>query len=423
LDEKQDALRTESIERKPGSDGTPVTVDRAVNRSVLLVLFSGNFGGSTISGHLTAEGFRKAGWDVTIAVGFEGVYSQRLTQDGYDVRIVPHRNWFRRGSVLQWGSDVGRQFAAVARFTSLIHTIRPAVVYVNSLASLPAVIAAKWAGVPCVLHIRELFGDVGGEMEYPSLGGRPLTHFLLRRFPDQVVVISEAVRENCLGGVDGIPAIVVPNAVADDYFDYDESVADCRARLQLPATGTLIGVPGTLRPMKGHPFLLEVAKRVVDARPEVRFLIAGDGTPAYRTKLTEQASHLGLNASVQFLGTISDMRAFYRACDLVCVPSRAEPFGRIVIEAFTLGCPIVGTAVGGICETIESGATGILANYGDVAGFAEALVKLVDSPALRKELATKARVKARADYRSSIYQQRIINIVEQLVGKHCAGNL
>lgn len=422
MDELQDAPRTETIEHIPGSAATPVTEDRAANRSVLLVLFSGNFGGSTISGHLTAEGLRKAGWNVTIAVGFEGVYSQRLEQDGYDVRVVPHRNWFRRGSVLRFGTDVARLFAAVARFISLIRAIRPAVIYVNSLASLPAVIAAKWAGVPCVLHIRELFSDVGGEMEYPSVGGRLLTHCLLRRLPDRIVVISEAVRENCLGGVDEIPAVVVPNAVADDYFDYDETVADCRARLQLPATGTLIGVPGTLRPMKGHPFLLEAAKRVVDTRKEVHFLIAGDGTPAYRTKLIEQTARLGLDANVQFLGTIADMRAFYRACDLVCVPSRAEPFGRVVIEAFTLGCPIVGTAVGGITETIESGSTGILADYGDVAGLAEAIVKLVDSPALRTELAARARIKARSEYRSSIYQQRIIEIVDQLVGKNRAGN-
>lgn len=421
-EETPEARRNSSEVRADGNVAQQRNEKQSRQCRALFVLFSGNFGGSTISGHLTAAGLREAGWDVIVAVGFDGDYSHTLTRDGYDVRVVPHRNWFRRGGLLRWGKEASRLVASVVRFARLIRTIRPTVVYVNSLASLPAVIAAKLTGVPCVLHIRELFDDVGGEMEYPGVAGRLSTHFLLQKLPNQIVVLSEAVRDNCLGGVDGIPAIVVPNAVADDYFDYGESVADCRARLELPATGTLIGVPGTLRPIKGHPFLLEAAKRVVDARPEVRFLIAGDGTQTYRRQLVDQVSRLGLNACVQFVGTIADMRAFYRACDLVCVPSRSESFGRVVIEAFALGCPIIGTAVGGICETIESGSTGILVNYGDVTALADALVSLVDSPTLRAELAKRALGKAQAEYTSSKYQQRITGIVERVIEKKDAGS-
>jgi glycosyltransferase involved in cell wall biosynthesis len=177
----------------------------------------------------------------------------------------------------------------------------------------------------------------------------------------------------------------------------------------------LIGVPGTLRPVKGHPFLLDVAERVITARPQVQFLITGDGTPAYRQQLQEQASRQKLEHHVRFLGTIPDMRSFYRACDLICVPSRSESFGRTVIEAFAAGCPVVGSQVGGICETIDQGNTGVLVPYGDVAGFAEAVIALIDSPARRDELAKRASARARSEFRSSVYQQRIAEIVKQVV--------
>jgi glycosyltransferase involved in cell wall biosynthesis len=105
------------------------------------------------------------------------------------------------------------------------------------------------------------------------------------------------------------------------------------------------------------------------------------------------------------------MRHFYRACDVVCVPSRAEPFGRTVIEAFAVGAPVVASAVGGICETIADGRTGFLVQFDDAEGLARALQRLLREADLGTRLADAARQDALDKYRVSTYHARINEIV------------
>ena len=72
-----------------------------------------------------------------------------------------------------------------------------------------------------------------------------------------------------------------------------------------------------------------------------------------------RASKLASADRIHFVGWVEDMPAFYRACDMVCIPSRAEPFGRTAIEAFAVGTPVVATAVGGLQEIVEDERTGL----------------------------------------------------------------
>src|SRR5207248_4108745 len=122
---------------------------------------------------------------------------------------------------------------------------------------------------------------------------------------------------------------------------------------------------GTLRPVKGHPFFLDAAAAAIKRIPDCRFVIAGTGEARYVEALKAQVAMLGLTAGVRFLGKVEQMPAFYRACDVVCVPSMSESFGRTVIEAFASLTPVVATAVGGMRETVEHGRTGLLVAYGD----------------------------------------------------------
>src|SRR5690606_9152373 len=107
-------------------------------------------------------------------------------------------------------------------------------------------------------------------------------------------------------------------------------------------------------------------------------------------ELVATVERMKLSAHVRFLGTVDQMPAFYRACDVVCIPSSSEPFGRTVIEAFATGTPVVATAVGGIPEIVAHGETGLLVTYGDKASLAEAIGQVLVDENLRGRLATAA---------------------------------
>jgi glycosyltransferase involved in cell wall biosynthesis len=238
---------------------------------------------------------------------------------------------------------------------------------------------------------------------------------MVGRLADRVVAISHAVAENVMGGARANGLTVVPNAVEAGFFEPAGSREACRLRLGLRPGVPLVGVPGTLRPMKGHEFFLNAAVDVLSEIPDCHFGLTGHGEASYRAELERQVRRLGIGARVRFLGTLEDMRAFYAACDVACIPSRAEPFGRVVIEAFAAGVPVVASAVGGIRETVSHECNGLLVRYGDVGGLAAALVRLLTDEACRARLAEQAAKDAREHYHEEAYQRRIQGIVEDLL--------
>lgn len=382
---------------------------------VLLVQHASIMNGSTVSGQIVAQGFREAGWQVDVVFGSDGPALAQYENLGCRVHVIPHRNWLRPEKFLRWTRRLIAEFFGANEFTKLFRQIRPDVVYLNTLVSFSAAIAARRLRIPCVWHVRELFSDVGGEMGIPTLFGKAFVRRVIRQCADHVVVISRAVRENVLGSTTSPAVSIVPNAVDDAFFTHSATPADSRTRLKLPLDGPLIGVPGTLRPMKGHEFFLKAAARLAARRHECRFAITGDGERPFVQHLHETARDLGLGDRALFLGTVSDMAAFYRACDVICVPSRAEPFGRIVIEAFAVGTPVVASAVGGIRETIADGETGLLVNYGDVETLADLLDRLLGDVPLRDRLAKTAHDDAVSRFQAGTYHRRINEIVLRAV--------
>jgi glycosyltransferase involved in cell wall biosynthesis len=316
-----------------------------------------------------------------------------------------------------------REARALVGLFRLIRRTSPEVVYVNTLTGIAAIAASKMLRIPSVWHIRELFDDVGGEMHDPAFGGRSLVRQAIRRLPDRVIVPSQAVIENVLGSGNGADVRVIPNAVDAAFFEPARSQGECRRRLGIPGQTPVIGVPGTLRPVKGHVFFLEAAARLSRRMPECRFVISGEGTSAYRSQLDVEIGRHGLRNRVRLLGNVEDMRDFYQACDLVCVPSVSESFGRTVIEAFAVGVPVVASAVGGIKETVDDGETGLLVRYGDVEGLADALFRLVSDRPLASRLTKQARKKVWSEYREDIYQERICALVDELTRPEGRGSL
>ena len=383
------------------------------SRRVLFVQVTGLPSGSPMSGLMIAEAFKRRGWDVDVVFAHQGDCVRLFKAAGCRIDEIRHGKWLYPKHWWQQARRWGEELWASHRFFRLIQSRRHDLVYINTLTGVAAALAARRAGVPCVWHVRELFDDVGGEMRTPPVGGLALARRILNQFPDEVVTISEVVQRNMASVVPGCPVTVVPNAVFDSYFSENRSPQDCRRQLGVPADGLIMGMPGVLRPVKGHDVFLQAARLVAAQVPEARFLISGDGPAGYRAHLHASIQGTDLSERVQFLGTVDDMPAFYRACDISCIPSYAEPAGRVVIESMAIGTPIVATNVGGIPEFITHEVTGLLSPAGNSQAMAENLLRLVASPELRRNLVTTARERATAMYRQETYGARIMEIVER----------
>lgn len=381
-------------------------------KRILFVQYSSNLSGSTISGFLVATGLLKQGWAVDAVFAFDGPHVQRYAQAGCTTHILKHRNWLRGGGLVQSSRQVWAEVQAARHFEVLIRQLEPDLVYVNTIVSLAAVLAARRTDVPCIWHIREMFDDIGGEMHAPMIGGKGLVRHLLKTIPKRVIAVSQAVAENIVGSGWRAHTTLIPNAVGDAYFEAGPGKTACRRQLGLPEAGWVVGVPGSLRPVKGHAFFLKAAAEIAQRFPSCHFAITGGGRAGYRASLERLALEKGISEHVHFTGRLDEMATFYRACDVACVPSSAEPFGRTVIEALAMGTPVVGTAVGGIQETIANGETGLLVDYGDVSALVQAIEKILCNEELMLRLRHAGRRKAEVMYCKDVYQRQITTVIE-----------
>ena len=163
-----------------------------------------------------------------------------------------------------------------------------------------------------------------------------------------------------------------------------------------------------LRAAKNYPGLLEAAKRVVDAGAPVRFAAAGQGPLA--AEIHELHAQSGLGDRFRLLGYRDDATRLIAGADLFVLASDHEGLPVTVMEALTLGVPVVAPAVGGLREVV-SAENGILVAPGDPQALADAIVRVAD-PTVRAELAdgaartgTKFSSKAAVDRIDAVYAE------------------
>jgi glycosyltransferase involved in cell wall biosynthesis len=135
---------------------------------------------------------------------------------------------------------------------------------------------------------------------------------------------------------------------------------------------------------KGVDHLIDAMPAVLSQIPEARLRIVGRGDG--RTQLQERARSLGVAASVDFAGFVSDadLHAEFAGCKLFALPSEKEGFGLVYLEAMAHGRPCLAALAAGAPEVLTED-TGVLVRYGDVPGIAAALVQ-----ALRRDWSLKA---------------------------------
>ncbi|MGA3306090.1 MAG: glycosyltransferase [Stellaceae bacterium] len=165
-----------------------------------------------------------------------------------------------------------------------------------------------------------------------------------------------------------------------------------RAGLDTPAEAPLVLALGRLHPSKGFDILLDAVARA----PRIYLWLAGEGPE--REDLQKKSGALKIADRVRFLGWREDAPDLLAACDMLAVPSRIEPLGNTIIEAWAVGKPVIASASAGPSELIANGETGLLVPIGDADGLARAMIMLAGDQALRARLAQAGSARYRAEF-------------------------
>jgi len=154
--------------------------------------------------------------------------------------------------------------------------------------------------------------------------------------------------------------------------------------MDVPLDARVVALVGRVEDQKGVDNLVAVAPGVLEQIPDAHFVIVGDGS--LTAGLRSMADELGVAHRVHFVGWRSDIPEIMRSIDVLAIPSRWEAFGIVNLEAMAASKPVVGFAVEGIPEVVESDTTGLLSAAGDRQAFARDLVRVLQDPQLAGRL-------------------------------------
>ncbi len=180
---------------------------------------------------------------------------------------------------------------------------------------------------------------------------------------DRVFTVSSVLADEVksLYGVPDWKLRVVPNGVSCHHFDGYIDPGICRRTYGIGPFDPMVLYVGRLCTQKAPDILLEAVPAILHQRGDAKVVFVGDGY--MRGALERRARELGVEHAVRFLGNgdkNGDLVNLYKSTDVVCVPSRNEPFGIVVLEAWAAGKPVVVSRNGGARDFVSHNEDGLL---------------------------------------------------------------
>lgn len=179
-----------------------------------------------------------------------------------------------------------------------------------------------------------------------------------------------------------------------------------RAALSTPPDAPVVLVLSRMHPKKGIDTILQAIATV----PGVFLWLAGEGPD--RAEYEALTASLGLQDRVRFLGWRTDRRALLEAADIVALPSRYEPFGTVIIEAWSMNKPLIATRAAGASQYVRDGENGLLCAIDDIAALANGIQRLTQDQTLKAHLVQTAYQDYLSDFSKPVVIDRLIQTYE-----------
>jgi glycosyltransferase involved in cell wall biosynthesis len=306
---------------------------------------------------------------------------------------------------------------AVAATKRLATRFGADLVHANSIrAGVVASVARALGGPPPVVYVRDCLPPGAVSAASLAIMGRGAA----------AVLPNSRYTAATLGLDFPAPVRVVHSPL--DVHKFDRAGIDrgsARARLGLAEDALYLTQVAQLTPWKAQDDSIRVLARVRRRHPDARLLLVGSAkflskatrydNNAYRAWLGKLAMALDVEPYVHFLGERDDIARIFAASDVALLPSWEEPFGRSLIEASAMECPVIATNVGGPPEILADGEEGVLLPPKRPDLWAAAVDELLSDEERRKAMAEAARRRVARQFTVSRHVEAILDVYTEVV--------
>jgi len=343
------------------------------------------------------------------ALGPEGTLMDRARAGGVPMEVV---------APLRRPIHPLRDLASYFRIKRILTDFQPDVVHTHSAkAGILGRMAARRLGVPAIVH------GVHGAPFHPYQGRGARAFFrACERWAapqcDAFISVADAMTDLM------VDARVAPRdkfttiysgMEVEPFLRSDEHRDRVRRQLGYEPRHVVVGKIARLFHLKGHEYVIRAARQVVDAQPNVRFLLIGDGILQERVR--RQIAEAGLDDHFQLTGLVPAERIpeLIASMDVLVHASLREGLARTLPQALIAGKPVVSYDVDGAREVCIPDQTGFLLPPKSVAEMARALIRLADDPPLRDRLGSEGRRRFTDVFRHERMTAEIRSLYERLL--------
>jgi glycosyltransferase involved in cell wall biosynthesis len=344
---------------------------------ILRVIARLNVGGPAIHVSLLTEKLGAPDFESRLVCGTidpgEGDMAYYAAQHGVEPVVIPE---------LGRSLHPLRDLKTLWKVYRLIREFKPQVVHTHTAkAGFIGRLAARLAGVPVVIHT--FHGHVFTGYFSPA---KTRFFILLEQFAallsDTIITLTEGLRADLADRFHitrRSHITVLPLGLdLQPFAAQARHAGDFRRAWGIPAEAPLIGIVGRVVIVKNHALFVEAAARLRQQVPNAHFVVVGDGD--LRAEVEAQVQALGLRSAFTFTGWQRDLAPIYADLDALVISSLNEGTPVSIIEALATGCPVVGTAVGGLPDLLDGGRLGRLVPSGDAEALAQAIAETVQTP-------------------------------------------
>lgn len=305
----------------------------------------------------------------------ETYFARELGRLGYDYETLPVS--------IKAGGDPLRTFRVTYRLYSILKNgsfrLAHTQGYFADICGLPA---AKWLGIRAVSTCHGFISIDWKLRLYNFLDKQIL------KLSKKLIVVSEGIKNDLIrSGVKESKIVVTPNAVVPPLSKVGliANRAEKRRALGIAPHEYVVGYLGRLSEEKGVRYLVEAVGGLRDAMVPVKLLLVGDGCD--RISLEKQVEEKKLENNVFFAGFQANIENWLVTFDVFVLPSLTEGTPMSMLEAMSMGIPVIATSVGGIPDVIKDGNNGLLVLSSDSEALKEKIQRLEKNPDLQKQLA------------------------------------
>jgi glycosyltransferase involved in cell wall biosynthesis len=290
----------------------------------------------------------------------------------------------------------------------LVQELQIDLIHSHKMEVIGGNLVGKWLGIPTIQTVHEL----------PR---RPLIAYKWVAWIDHILndrIIVLCDRSKIMFrwfNKESVKLTKIYNGISIKPMDVMDDPTRLKRQLNLAPHHKILITVARLSPMKGLEYLIEAAALIHAAQPELKFVIVGDVAfeheKPYKAGLLKKVEDLGLSSTVFMLGLRRDVLELLSQSDILVLPSVYDIFPTVILEAMSVGLPVIATDVGGVPEMVRSD-TGLLVPPQDAEALKNAIITL--SALDYKAMGEQGKNLFRAEFTQEQYVEQTTAIYESL---------